>query len=109
LWRIAKPLIRKMQSADGMMIVDDTVAEKPRSDENGISLKQNAALERSPAHTVTTQTNHIFASLCAVIKLEKLKIKTQSNHFELKARLYVRAVQSAFDALRLLQPIKLAA
>jgi hypothetical protein len=36
LWRIAKPLIRKMQSADGMMIVDDTVAEKPHSDENDI-------------------------------------------------------------------------
>jgi DDE superfamily endonuclease len=73
------------------------------------SLKQNAALERSPAHTVTTQTNHIFASLCAFIKLEKLKIKIQRNHFDLKARLYVRAVQSAFGALRLLQPIRLAA
>lgn len=73
------------------------------------SLKQNAALERSPVHTVTTQTNHIFASLCAFIKLEKLKIKTKCNHFDLRARLYVRAVQSAFDALRLLQPIRLAA
>jgi hypothetical protein len=36
LWRIAKPLIRKMQSEDGVMIVDDTVAEKPYSDENDI-------------------------------------------------------------------------
>jgi hypothetical protein len=73
------------------------------------SLKQNAALERSPAHTVTTQTNHIFASLCAFIKLEKLKLKTRCNHFGLKARLYLRAVQSAFDELRELQPIKLPA
>ena len=73
------------------------------------SLKQNAALERSPAHTVTTQTNHVFASLCAFIKLEKLKGKTQCNHFELRARLYIRAVQSAFDDLRVLHPIRLAA
>ncbi len=73
------------------------------------SLKQNAALERSPAHTVTTQTNHIFASLCAFIKLEMLKRKSKLNHFALKAHLYLHAVQSAFDALRLLQPVTLAA
>ena len=73
------------------------------------SLKQNAALERSPAHTVTTQTNHIFASLCAFIKLEMLKRKSKLTHFALKAHLYLHAVQSAFDALRLLQPVTLAA
>ena len=44
------------------------------------SLKQNAALERSPAHTVRTQSNHIFASLCAFIKLEMLKRKSKLNH-----------------------------
>lgn len=73
------------------------------------SLKQNAALERSPAHTVTTQTNHIFASLCAFIKLERLKVKTCCNHFALRTRLYVRAVQVAFDELRGLRPVRLAA
>jgi hypothetical protein len=73
------------------------------------SLKQNAALERSPAHTVTTQTNHIFASLCAFIKLEMLKRKSKLNHFALKSHLYLHAVQSAFDALRHLQPVMLAA
>ena len=73
------------------------------------SLKQNAALERSPAHTVTTQTNHLFASLCAVIKLEMLKKKSKLNHFALKSHLYLHAVQSAFDALRLLHPVPLPA
>jgi len=68
------------------------------------SLKQNAALERSPAHTVRTQANHIFASLCAFIKLEMLKRRSKLNHFALKAHLYLHAVQSAFDALRQLQP-----
>jgi hypothetical protein len=29
------------------------------------SLKQNASLEKSPTQTVTTQANHLFASLCA--------------------------------------------
>ena len=72
------------------------------------SLTQNATLERSPAHTVTTQTNHISASLCAFIKLEMLKGKTKLNHFALKSHLYLQAVQAAFDSLRLLQPIKLA-
>jgi hypothetical protein len=36
------------------------------------SLKQNASLERSPTHTVCTQTNLLFASLCGYVKLELL-------------------------------------
>ena len=81
-----------------------TIAARPPGEPYHKSLKQNAALERSPAHTVKTQTNHIFASLCAFIKLEKLKVRTKSNHFELKSRLYLSAVQSAFDQLRIWQP-----
>jgi len=67
------------------------------------SLKQNASLERSPAHTVTTQTNHFFAALEGYIKLERLKVKTKLNHFALKAKLYARALRSAFDTLQALQ------
>jgi len=85
------------------------IAARPPGEPFHKSLKQNAALERSPAHTVKTQTNHIFASLCAFIKLEKLKVKTKANHFELKSRLYLAAVQSAFDQLHVWQPVKLAA
>jgi hypothetical protein len=73
------------------------------------SLKQNASLERSPTHTVTTQTNHFFAALCGYIKLELLKGETQLTHFALKAKLYARALQMAFEALRELQPVRLAA
>lgn len=73
------------------------------------SLKQNASLERSPTHTVVTQTNHFFAALCGYIKLELLKVATQTNHFALKAKLYTQALQTAFDALRQLQPVRLAA
>lgn len=73
------------------------------------SLKQNASLEKSPTQTVTTQSNHLFASLCAYIKLEWLRKATKLNHFALKTKLYITALHSAFDTLRLFQPINLAA
>jgi len=73
------------------------------------SLKQNASLSKSPTKTVTTQSNHVFASMCAYVKLEMLKVSTKTNHFALKAKLYTQAVRTAFDALDQLQPIRLAA
>jgi len=73
------------------------------------SLKQNASLEKSPTQTVQTQTNHFFAALCGYIKLELLKESTRLNHFALKSKLYLRALHVAFDALRELQPARLAA
>ena len=73
------------------------------------SLKQNAALSKSPTKTVTTQSNHFFASLCSYIKLEMLKIKTKTNHFALKSKLYLQALRTAFDALHDLQPVRLSA
>ena len=42
---------------------------------------------------VTTQTNHLFCSILAYIKLEKLKLKTKLNHFELKAKIYIKALK----------------
>jgi len=73
------------------------------------SLKQNAALSHSPTKTVTTQSNHLFASLYAYIKLEMLKVTTNTNHFALKSKLYLRALRTAFDTLSALQPVRLAA
>ena len=73
------------------------------------SLKQNASLEKSPTQTVTTQSNHLFASLCAYIKLEWLRKATNLNHFALKTKLYLAALHSAFATLRQFHPIQLAA
>jgi hypothetical protein len=73
------------------------------------SLKQNASLEKSPTQTVATQTNHFFAALCGYIKLELLKGDAKLNHFALKSKLYLRAIQSAYAALRELNPAQLAA
>lgn len=59
------------------------------------SLKQNASLEKSPTKTMRTQSNHFFASMCAFVKLEILKIKTNLNHFAIKAKLYKIATKYA--------------
>jgi hypothetical protein len=63
------------------------------------SLKQYASLEKSPTRTETTQRNHLFASLCAYVKLERLKVKTKLSHFALKSKLYLSAVKSAHSEL----------
>ncbi|MEM4235277.1 MAG: hypothetical protein QXU75_09055 [Candidatus Methanomethylicaceae archaeon] len=99
------------------------VASEATSDGNGIvtiyqkswnvepyhkSLKQNASLEKSPIKTVTTQSNHFFAASCGYIKLELLKGNTQLNHFALKSKLYLQAVQAAYAKLRELNPAQLA-
>lgn len=73
------------------------------------SLKQNVSLAKSPTQTETTQTNHLFAALCGYIKLEMLKVETKTNHFALKTKLYVNALQSAFQTLRELNPIQFSA
>ena len=67
------------------------------------SLKSNAAFAKSPARTPTTQANHLFASIVAVFKMEKLKISTRLNHFALKSKLYLSAIRTAFDELQALR------
>ena len=67
------------------------------------SLKQNASLAKSPTRTETTQTNHFVASLWSFVKIELLKVQTNKNHYQLKALLYLSALQHAFQALRNLQ------
>lgn len=63
------------------------------------SLKQNAALEKSPTKTVRSQSNHIFAAMIAFIKLEQLKLRHRTNHFALKTKLYIKAIKAAFSEL----------
>lgn len=66
------------------------------------SLKQNAALEKSPTKTVRSQSNHIFAAMIAFIKLERLKLAHHTNHFALKSKLYLKAIRAAFAELNAL-------
>lgn len=67
------------------------------------SLKNNASLQNSPARNITAQSTHLLASVCAFIKLERLKVAESTNQFALKGRLYIKAIQAALAALRLLQ------
>lgn len=64
------------------------------------SIKSNTALARSPTHTVRTQSNHFFASIYAFFKLERLKLKHQMNHFALRGKLYIKALQASFAELQ---------
>ncbi len=64
------------------------------------SIKQNASLAKSPTKTIKTQTNHIFCTLLAFVKLESLKIKTMLNHCALKSKLFISATKSAFRELQ---------
>lgn len=63
------------------------------------SMKQNASLAKSPTRTVQSQSNHLFCAIMAYIKLEKLKFQTNLNHFQLKAKIYLKALKAAFGEL----------
>ena len=63
------------------------------------SIKQNAGAEKSPTRTQRTQQNHLFATILAYIKLEKLKFANKMNHFEMKSKLYLAAIKAAFKEL----------
>ena len=67
------------------------------------SLKSNAAFAKSSAYKPKTQANHLFASIVSVFKMEKLKISTGLNHFSLKAKLYMKAIKSAFEGLQMIR------
>jgi len=73
------------------------------------SLKQNAAIAKSPTRKVTTQCNHIFASIMAYVKLEKLKFSSKLNHFAMKSKIYLAANRAAFNELKLLKAQALSA
>jgi hypothetical protein len=64
------------------------------------SIKSNTGLARSPTHTVRTQSNHFFASIYAFFKLELLKLRHQMNHFALRSKLYLKALQASFAELQ---------
>jgi hypothetical protein len=73
---------------------------RPAVEEMHKSLKQNALLGKSPTKMERTQCNHIFATMLAFVKLERLKVKEQLNHFALKAKLQLKMAQAAFEELR---------
>lgn len=67
------------------------------------SVKSNTGYATSPAHTVRTQTNHLFLSMLAFVKLESLKISTKKNHFAIKKLLAFNALKIAWKNLQVLK------
>jgi len=65
------------------------------------SLKSNLGMTKSPTQATRTQQNHVFACFFAYFKLEKLRLKTNLNHFALKSKLYLKAVQASMNELQL--------
>jgi hypothetical protein len=63
------------------------------------SLKQHASLCKSPTKRVRTQSNHIFASIYAFFKLERLSIKAKINQSALRSKIYISANRAAFREL----------
>jgi hypothetical protein len=68
------------------------------------SLKNNSALSASPARNITTQSNHIFASMVAFFKLEMMKQKNNLNHYAMKSQIQWSALKAAFKKLAELKP-----
>jgi hypothetical protein len=58
---------------------------------------------KSPTRTVKTQSNHYVTVLWSFVKIELLRVKTNNNHYQLKAQLYFSAQKQAFEELHNLQ------
>jgi Transposase DDE domain len=94
--------MRYLVSNDLTMTYDqfDTLFKKRWSvEEYHKSIKQNTALAKSPTRTIKTQSNHLFASILAYVKLEKYKFTTSLNHFAMKTKLYNAAIKAALKEL----------
>lgn len=102
--------VRYLVSSDLTLTADQLIAiyqKRWKVEEYHRSLKQNAAVAKSPTRTETTQTNHFVASLWSFVKIELLSVRTKKNHYQLKSHLYLSALQQAFLELRKLQPVSL--
>ena len=67
------------------------------------SVKSNAGYGHSAAHRVRTQSNHLFLSMLAFVKLEALRLCTSKNHFALKKLLAHNALKMALGDLNRLK------
>jgi hypothetical protein len=63
------------------------------------SIKQNTGIGSSPARTERTQSNHIFASLYAYVKLEIAKLNHGYNHFAIKSQIYMASLKRTMELL----------
>ena len=60
------------------------------------SIKSNTAFAKSPTRTSPTQTSHFIASIMAYVKLERLKVRNNKNHFAIKKQILLQATKAAY-------------
>lgn len=68
----------------------------PGRDEGQVGVVQ----VKAPAQRLRRRSNHFFASIYAFLKLERLKMKHQVNHFALRAKLVARRFPAGPPGLR---------
>ena len=83
--------------------IDQTYQKRWSSEDLHRSLKQNTALEKMPAKMACSQSNHIFASMLAQVKLESLKMATKQNHYALKKQILIESLKSAWKYVQQLK------
>lgn len=64
------------------------------------SLKQNLKIEHSPTKVETSQRNHIYLTVLAFIKLEKLRLNYKMNHFAIKEKIYIEALSASYEKVK---------
>jgi hypothetical protein len=110
---LCKQVLKNEDGSEGVLYL---VSSDPTLDYDGLStiyqrrwkveeyhksLKSNASLEKkSPTKKVRTQTNHVFSSIYAFVKLERLKLATKMNHFAIRSVIYLKAVRASYEELR---------
>jgi DDE superfamily endonuclease len=67
------------------------------------SIKSNLGYANSPTHTVRTQSNHLFLSMVAFVKMEILKKATKKNHFAMKKILTMNALKAAWQKFQIIK------
>lgn len=60
------------------------------------SIKNNTSFACSPTKTVKTQEAHFTASIIAFVKLERMKIRTNKNHYAIKSKIWLAGVKAAW-------------
>ena len=63
------------------------------------SIKNNAAFAKAPTKTIITQQAHFTASMIAFIKLERLKLRKNKNHYAIKSEIWLAATRAAWKEL----------
>ena len=63
------------------------------------SIKNNTAFAKAPTKTIRTQQAHFTASMIAFVKLERLKIRNNKNHYAMKSEIWLAATKAAWKQL----------